>query len=72
MDDAISDLTKEIAAMDEESKVLFADVKATIGDLSDLRTGRFSKTPGSSTDLGQDVLEGLKRLEKLCDDVKIE
>jgi centromere-localized protein 2 len=69
MDVASSDLTKEIAAMEEESKTLLADIKATIGDLSDLRTGRFSKTPGSNTDLGQDVLEGLKRLEQVCDDV---
>jgi centromere-localized protein 2 len=69
MDDAISDVTEEIAALEEESKTLLADVKATIGDLSDLRTGRFSKTPGSGTDLGQDVLEGLKRLEQICNDV---
>jgi centromere-localized protein 2 len=68
MDDACSDVMKEIAKMEEESETLLADIKATIGDLSDLRTGRFSKTPGSGTELGQDVLEGLKRLEQICDD----
>jgi centromere-localized protein 2 len=70
MDNARLDLTQEIMAMEEESKTLLADIKATIGDLSDLRTGRFSKTPGSGTELGQDVLEGLKRLEQICDDVR--
>lgn len=67
--DACEDITSEIEAMEIEAERLLLDIKSTIGELSDLRTGRFSRTPGSGTDLGEDVLESLKKLEQICEDV---
>jgi centromere-localized protein 2 len=70
METARTDLAEEISAMEKEVEALLSDVQTTIGDLSDLRTGKFSRTPGSGTDLGEDVLDGLKKLEQLCNDTK--
>ncbi|KAF2431984.1 hypothetical protein EJ08DRAFT_158355 [Tothia fuscella] len=69
MDATCTDLTEEIRTIDEEAEAILADIKATIGDLSDMRTGKFNRTPGSGTDLGEDVLDGLRKLEQICDDV---
>ena len=62
MDQACEDMEQEIAAMEEEAEELLASIKNTIGDLSDLRYGRFNRTSGGG-DLGQEVLESLKALE---------
>ena len=64
MDQACEDMEHEIAAMEEEAEELLADIKNSIGDLSDLRYGRFNRTSSVGGDLGQEVLEGLKALER--------
>jgi centromere-localized protein 2 len=69
MEQAIEDIEEEIAELDKGIEATLADVQATIGDLSDLRYGRFSKTPGASArDLSTEVVESLRRIQQLCKD----
>ncbi|KAI9681356.1 MAG: hypothetical protein M1817_002639 [Caeruleum heppii] len=63
---ACVDVEIEIAAMDDELETVREDVRSIIGDLSDLRYGRFNKAGGGAEAVGQEVLDGLKRLEDLC------
>jgi centromere-localized protein 2 len=70
MQDACSDLETEIAELEKESVTLLADIKSTIGDLSDLRFGKFNRVSGISGDLSQEVIKGLERLEYLCNAVE--
>jgi centromere-localized protein 2 len=67
MQDACNELEIEIAELEKESGTLLADITSTIGDLSDLRFGKFNRLSG---DLGQEVIKGLERLEYLCDAVE--
>jgi len=67
MQDACSDLEIEIAELEKESVVVLADIKSTIGDLSDLRFGKFNR---ASSELSQDVMKGMERLEHLCNAVE--
>lgn len=39
-------------------------MRTTVGDLSDLRYGRFRKTPGADTDLRDEVLEALGKVRE--------
>lgn len=70
MQDACNDLETEIAELENESVMLLADIKLTIGDLSDLRFGKFNRVSGISGDLSQEVIKGLERLEHLCSAVE--
>jgi centromere-localized protein 2 len=69
MEDACEDLDEEIIAMEKEAAAFLEDIRTTVGDLSDLRYGRFSRVPGVGDDLGKETLEGLKRLEQVCNDI---
>ncbi|KIW06447.1 uncharacterized protein PV09_02891 [Verruconis gallopava] len=67
------DLTEEIVDLENEIKATLASLQTTVGNLSDLRYGRFSKTPGSSDqDLSTEVAEGLRRIQQLCADPSTE
>jgi centromere-localized protein 2 len=69
MEQASEDMEEEVAEMEKEAQIILADIQTTIGDLSDLRYGRFSKTPGATgCDLSTEVLESLRRIQQLCDD----
>ncbi|KAF1991675.1 hypothetical protein K402DRAFT_389065 [Aulographum hederae CBS 113979] len=68
MEQAERDMEEEIEELEREAEALLSGVKATIGDLSDLRYGRFNRVAGLDSNLGQEVLEGLKRLEAVCDE----
>ena len=68
MDEACEDLEEEIKAMELEAAAVLEDIRATVGDLSDLRYGRFSRVPGVGDELGNETLAGLKKLEQLCND----
>ncbi|EON64572.1 hypothetical protein W97_03805 [Coniosporium apollinis CBS 100218] len=68
MEQACADLEAELAAMEAEAAALLADVQTTIGDLSDLRYGRFNKPAGTGDELGSEALESLKRLETVCNE----
>jgi centromere-localized protein 2 len=69
MERARADLEAEIEEMEKEAETLLLDIRTTVGDLSDLRYGRFNRTPGGDNELGQEVVEGLKRLEQVCNDI---
>ncbi|KAK5143277.1 Cnl2/NKP2 family protein-domain-containing protein [Cryomyces antarcticus] len=66
---ASEDIEAELAALEGEAASILADVKTTIGDLSDLRYGRFSNPAGARRELGQEVLEGLQRVEAVCQEL---
>jgi len=68
MEQARLDMEAEIADMEQESTAILKVLQATIGDLSDLRYGRLRGLGGEDSDLAQDVVEGLKRLEQVCDE----
>jgi len=68
MEQACLDLEAEIADMEQESTAILKVLQGTIGDLSDLRYGRLRGLGGEDSDLAQDVIEGLKRLERVCDE----
>ncbi|KAF2096730.1 hypothetical protein NA57DRAFT_78326 [Rhizodiscina lignyota] len=63
MDQACADMEEEIACLEEEAAELTAGIKNTIGDLSDLRYGRFNRTSGLDGDLGKEVLSSFRALE---------
>jgi centromere-localized protein 2 len=66
MEQATQDLEEEIAELERDSQGLLGELQTTIGDLSDLRYGRFSKTPGTSDgDLASEVMESLQRIQQL-------
>jgi centromere-localized protein 2 len=56
--------------LEEETVQILEDMKVTVGDLSDLRYGRFQKTPGADTDLRDEVLEALSNVEESADGVR--
>ncbi|KAI9812382.1 MAG: hypothetical protein M1832_000417 [Thelocarpon impressellum] len=69
MEAACVDVEAEIAAIEAEAEAILADITATVGDLSDLRYGRLNRQSGAADDdtPGKTVLDGLKRLEDVCD-----
>lgn len=62
MSSAADDIEEEIQRLDEEAEALLAEMKGTVGGLSDLRYGRLA-----NGELREQVLEGLERLESSCD-----
>jgi centromere-localized protein 2 len=62
MERAYRDMESEISALEAEIKDIWKDLETTIGDLSDLRYGKFGQAPGSKG-VVEDVVEGLQRLE---------
>ena len=69
MEAACADIEAEIAAMEVESRGILAEMESTVGELSDLRYGRFSRPSGGADTVVQDVLEGLQRLREASDGV---
>ncbi|KAF2839616.1 hypothetical protein M501DRAFT_1015709 [Patellaria atrata CBS 101060] len=66
LEQACRNIEEDLEAMDAEATTILQDISATIGDLSDLRYGKFSKTAGVGDELGQEVLESLKALNNVC------
>jgi centromere-localized protein 2 len=67
MEQASAEIEAQIATMEAESTAVLAQIRSSIGDLSDLRYGRFAKTPGAGEGIRKDVLTTLKRLASACD-----
>lgn len=67
MREACEQLEAEIEALENESKEVLDDIKMTVGDLSDLRYGKFNPGLGVSSDLCKEVVQGLKQIETICD-----
>ena len=68
IEDACESLESQIAEMEQEQDDALREVKEVIDALSDLRRGRFAQTVGGE-DIGEEVLNTLKRLEAACADV---
>ncbi len=69
MEQASRDIEEELAEMEAQAQDMLKDLRTSIGDLSDLRYGRFSKTPGANDgDLATEVTESLKRIQQLIED----
>ena len=66
MEQACTDIEAEIAASEAEIESMKGDMESIIGGLSDLRYGRFSKPIGADSELRDEVLEGLRRLDGVC------
>lgn len=60
----------EIAALEKETSQILEEMRITVGDLSDLRYGRFQKTPGADTDLRDEVLEALGKVRESAEGVR--
>lgn len=67
MEQACTDIEAEILTMEAEAESLLAEIGTAVGDLSDLRYGRFVRAGGLDNDLGQDVIGAIKRLGLACD-----
>ncbi|KAG5295045.1 hypothetical protein I7I48_11783 [Histoplasma ohiense] len=66
MGNACSSMEREIEAADAEAAHIFADLASTVGELSDLRYGKFNKPAGVATNAVEDAIAGLKELENAC------
>jgi len=64
---ATTDLEDEISALDADISDILKHMTETVGSLSDLRYGKFAKTPGvGDGEMERSVLTGLKELEDVC------
>ncbi|TID24081.1 hypothetical protein E6O75_ATG02446 [Venturia nashicola] len=61
---AIKSIQSEISLLEKELAQVIGEIRVTVGDLSDLRYGRFTKTPGASTELREEVLEAIGRVRE--------
>jgi len=69
MEHASQDMEEELSEIEAEAQSALKELQATVGDLSDLRYGRFSKTPGGNdSDVALEVVESLKRIQQLSTD----
>jgi centromere-localized protein 2 len=66
MESAAADLVAELGALEKEAEDMLARIEATVGDLSDLRYGKFDKQ-AVGEDVVEVVLEGLRSLEEVCE-----
>ncbi|KAI1802583.1 Cnl2/NKP2 family protein-domain-containing protein [Daldinia bambusicola] len=62
MDDAITDMEHEIQAMEQEEAALLESTRQAVGNMSDLRYGRFVNPK-----LKDEVLDGLERMQDVCE-----
>ena len=65
MESAATDLEAELKELEREANDMLALIETTVGDLSDLRYGKFDKPIGGE-DVAEAVLEGLRNLEEVC------
>ncbi|EEQ84945.1 uncharacterized protein BDCG_08214 [Blastomyces dermatitidis ER-3] len=66
MGKACSSMEQEIEAADAEAARIFAELSSTVGELSELRYGKFNKPAGVATNAVDDGIRGLKELENAC------
>jgi centromere-localized protein 2 len=63
---ASKEIKEELAEMEEQAQSMLKTLGMSIGDFSDLRYGRFTKTPGGTDDdLANEVIESLRRIQQL-------
>ncbi|GME49118.1 cnl2 nkp2 family protein [Neofusicoccum parvum] len=69
MELAEQDIEQEIAEIEREAEGVLADLKNVVGDLSDLRYGRFNKSAAGGEELGQETLDSLRQLQAVCREI---
>ncbi|KKY28765.1 putative kinetochore subunit nkp2 [Diplodia seriata] len=69
MEQAERDLEEEIAGIEEETEAVLEDLRNTVGDLSDLRYGRFNKPAAGGEEPGQETVTTLRQLQEVCQDI---
>ena len=67
MQDACTDLAAEIKSLETDIEIAMSDSKKVIGDLSDLRYGKFGRLEGISGDAAQEVVASLRKLTEQCE-----
>lgn len=72
MERACFDLENQLHETHSAAEQELAGIRETIGSLSDLRYGKFSKAPGSEKDLGEEVIAALDILNNACDGKRLE
>ncbi|KAJ5273398.1 hypothetical protein N7478_008523 [Penicillium angulare] len=65
MEVACAHIEREISSVDEEANGLMTELYSTVGDLSDLRYGKF-QGPSSASDVAREAIKGLQHLEDSC------
>lgn len=66
---AEQDIEEEIAELEREADSVLADLKNVVGDLSDLRYGRFNKPAAGGEELGHETVETLRQLQAVCQEI---
>lgn len=66
IEQAKQDLEDEIAEIERESEAVLADLRSIVGDLSDLRYGRFNKPAAGGEELGPETVDTLRQLQTTC------
>lgn len=66
LNQACQNIEAEIEALEVDTATKLQSIQSIIGDLSDLRYGKFAR-PAGGADLAQDIRESLQRLQKLCE-----
>jgi len=66
MSQACEDIEAEITALEAEAADILEDIKKAVDDLSDLRYGRFQRISDVGNDPVTEAIEGLTKLEALC------
>ncbi|WEW60835.1 hypothetical protein PRK78_006323 [Emydomyces testavorans] len=66
MERAIVAMEKEIEMTEKESSAILSQLTATVGELSDLRYGKFNTVPGADNTVADEVVRGLNNLEDAC------
>jgi centromere-localized protein 2 len=71
MEVACDDIQQEIYELERDASDILSELSDTVGGLSDLRYGKFAKASGSAEEFGPEVLQGIKRLQEVCEDARM-
>ena len=71
MELACANLEKEIESTEAEGSSILEELKSTIGELSDLRYGKFNKLSDTADDVASEAVNGLRELEDACNRASI-
>lgn len=63
---ACASIEKEIESAETEGASILEELKSTVGELSDLRYGKFNKISDTGDDVASEAVSGLRELEDAC------
>lgn len=67
MASACSALQNEVERKSQETAKTLDEISQIVGDLSDLKYGKFNSSTGTADTVVGDTIDGLKQLENVCD-----